>query len=124
MSIRRDHVSPAPASYRPVAEPAMTSAAQRAVLRSLGGIVDHGRLIVGAALLLAAVALAYALPQLRIDSSTEEMISAEVPFRQNRIAFVEAFPQFRNPVVAVIEGAVPERVEQAADALAAALRAA
>ena len=76
-----------------------------------------------AAVALAAVALAYALPHLRIDTSTEDMISAEVPFRQNRIAFTEAFPQFRDPVVAVIEGAAPERVEQAAAALAAALRA-
>ena len=123
MSIPRDHLSPDGASLRYPAKPAMTTAAQRAVLRSLGGIAHRGRLIVGAAILLAAVALAYALPHLRIDTSTEEMISAEVPFRQNRIAFVEAFPQFREPVVAVIEGAVPERVEQAASALAAALRA-
>jgi len=93
------------------------------VLRSAGGIVDRGPLIVVLAVALAAVALAYALPHLRIDTSTEEMISAEVPFRQNRIAFTEAFPQFRDPVVAVIEGTAPERVEQAATALAAALAA-
>jgi hopanoid biosynthesis associated RND transporter like protein HpnN len=101
----------------------MTMAAERVVLRSADGIVDRGWLIVVAAVALAAVALAYALPHLRIDTSTEDMISAEVPFRQNRIAFTEAFPQFRDPVVAVIEGAAPERVEQAAAALAAALRA-
>jgi hopanoid biosynthesis associated RND transporter like protein HpnN len=101
----------------------MSRAAERAALRSAGGIVDRGPLIVMLAVALAAVALAYALPHLRIDTSTEEMISAEVPFRQNRIAFIEAFPQFRDPVVAVIEGAAPEQVEQAATALAAALKA-
>ena len=51
------------------------------------------------------------------------MISADVPFRRDRIAFVQAFPEFEGPIVAVVEGSAPARVEQAATALAAALRA-
>ena len=51
------------------------------------------------------------------------MISADVPFRQHDRAFARAFPKFTNPIVAVIEGAVPERVQIAAAALADALRA-
>ena len=60
---------------------------------------------------------------LGINTSTEEMISADVKFRRDRIAYVRAFPEFRETIVAVVEGAAPERVEQAAADLAAALRA-
>src|SRR5690606_21311467 len=71
----------------------------------------------------AALALAITLEHLRIDTSTTEMISPDVPFRRHQREFREAFPAFRDTVVAVIEGRSPERVEQAADALAEALRA-
>jgi hopanoid biosynthesis associated RND transporter like protein HpnN len=74
-------------------------------------------------LLLAAVALATTLQQLRIDSSTAEMIAPDVPFRRDLAVFHEAFPAFRDTVVAVVEGRSPERVEQAGRTLAEALRA-
>jgi uncharacterized protein len=74
-------------------------------------------------LLLAAVALAVTLQHLRIDTSTTEMISPDVPFRRDQRNFNAAFPAFRDTVVAVIEGQSPERVERAARALADALRA-
>jgi hopanoid biosynthesis associated RND transporter like protein HpnN len=74
-------------------------------------------------LLLAAVALAVTLQHLRIDTSTTEMISPDVPFRRDQRVFSEAFPTFRDTVVAVIEGHSPERVERAARSLADALRA-
>ena len=51
------------------------------------------------------------------------MISPEVSFRRNHAAFQRAFPEFGDTVVAVIDGPTPERVEQAANALADALRA-
>jgi hopanoid biosynthesis associated RND transporter like protein HpnN len=76
-----------------------------------------------AALVLSAAALGYALPHLGINTSTEDMISADAAFRRHHAAFVQAFPQFSHPIVAVIEGATPERVEEAAGALAKALRA-
>jgi hopanoid biosynthesis associated RND transporter like protein HpnN len=62
------------------------------------------------------------LQHLRIDTSTTEMISPDVPFRRDQKNFSAAFPAFRDPVVAVIEGRNPERVEWAARALAEALR--
>ena len=74
-------------------------------------------------MLLAAASLWYTLAHLRIDTDTTDMISADVPFRQHDRAFARAFPGFGNPIVAVIEGAVPERVQVAAEALADALRA-
>jgi hopanoid biosynthesis associated RND transporter like protein HpnN len=79
--------------------------------------------VVITAMLLAAVSLVYTLAILRIDTDTTDMISAEVPFRQHDAAFRQAFPDFTNPIVAVVEGAAPERVRIAASALAEALRA-
>ena len=46
-----------------------------------------------------------------------------MPFRQHDSTFRQAFPEFTNPIVAVIEGRAPERVQTAARALADALRA-
>ncbi|HEX2478296.1 MAG TPA: MMPL family transporter, partial [Geminicoccaceae bacterium] len=77
--------------------------------------------VVLAALVLSASAAAYALPRLGINTSTEDMISAGVAFRRHHAAFVQAFPEFRHSIVAVVEGATPERVEEAAAALARAL---
>ena len=73
--------------------------------------------------LVAAAALAITLQHLRIDTSTTEMISPEVSFRRNLTAFQQAFPEFGDTVVAVIEGDTPERVDRAASALADRLRA-
>ena len=81
------------------------------------------QVVVVVAAILAAIALGYTLVNLGINTSTEEMISADVKFRRDRSAYVRAFPEFRETVVAVVEGAAPERVEQAAADLAAALRA-
>jgi uncharacterized protein len=79
--------------------------------------------VVLAALILSAAALGYALPHLGINTRTEDMISADVAFRRHHAAFVREFPEFKNSIVAVVEGATPERVEEAAAALATALRA-
>ena len=79
--------------------------------------------VVVAFVLVAAAALAITLQHLRIDTSTTEMISPDVSFRRNLTAFQQAFPEFGDTVVAVIEGDTPERVDQAASALADRLRA-
>ena len=78
--------------------------------------------VVLAAMLLAAASLIYALATLRLDTDTTDMIAADVPFRQHDRSFWRAFPEFTNPIVAVIEGTVPERVQIAATALADALQ--
>ncbi|HSA80009.1 MAG TPA: MMPL family transporter [Geminicoccaceae bacterium] len=101
----------------------MSALAERLLLRSLEGIVMRAPQVVIACVILAAIALGYALLNLGIDTSTEEMISADVKFRRDHIAYVRAFPEFRQTIVAVVEGAAPERVEEAAADLAAALRA-
>ena len=101
----------------------MRAQAEGLLRRALDRLLSRAALVVVAAVVLAAIALGYALLTLEINTSTEEMISADVPFRRDRIAFVQAFPEFEGPIVAVVEGSAPARVEQAATALAAALRA-
>ena len=73
--------------------------------------------------LLTVLSLGYTIPNLTIDTSTTDMISVDVPFRQNQIVFRRAFSQFAEPIVAVIQTDIPERAEQAAQALAESLRA-
>jgi hopanoid biosynthesis associated RND transporter like protein HpnN len=101
----------------------MRALLQRTLLWLIDAVAAWPRLVVLATGLLSVAALAYTLANLRIDTDTTDMISAEVPFRQHDIAFRRAFPEFTNPIVAVIEGSAPERVQSAASALAAALRA-
>ena len=64
-----------------------------------------------------------AATQLGINTSQTDMISPEVPFRQNHIAFQEAFPQFSGVLVVVIDGPTPEGAETATANLAEALEA-
>ena len=79
--------------------------------------------VVLAFVLVAAIALGISVWHLRINTSTTEMISPDVSFRRNLSAFEQAFPEFNDTIVAVIEGATPERVDQAASALAEVLQA-
>src|SRR5919106_5647159 len=104
------------------ADPQMTGLLQ-ALVWTVERIIARPRLVVVVAVLLAGVALVTTVRHLRIDSSTLEMISAEVPFRRNLAAFTQAFPAFDDPIVAVIEGNAPEQVDEAAATLADALRA-
>ena len=79
--------------------------------------------ILAAALILTALSLIYSASTLRINTDTTDMIAADVPFRQNHIAFKRAFPAFKETIVLVIDGASPEESEEAAKAMASALSA-
>ena len=94
----------------------------RALARLTDRLARRPLPVVVAFVLAAAAALAMSLQHLRIDTSTTEMISPDVSFRRNLTAFQQAFPEFQDTVVAVIEGETPERVDEAASALADRLR--
>ena len=80
-------------------------------------------LVLLAGLVLSAVSATYAARNLAIDTSTTNMISAEVPFRRNYIAFRQAFPDFVDPLVVVIDAPIPEQAQAVGEALADTLRA-
>jgi hypothetical protein len=76
-----------------------------------------------AAFALTLACLWYVAGNLGIDTSTTDMISEEVPFRQNDARFDRLFPQFTDSVVVVIDAPTPEDATLAAERLGAALAA-
>lgn len=63
----------------------------------------------------------YAVSNLGINTSTTDMISPEVPFRVNNLAYNEAFPETKDVILVVVDGPSPEAADHAADRLAAEL---
>lgn len=60
--------------------------------------------------------------QLRINTDNEDMLSAELPFRRDSKALDDAFPQFSDNLLIVVEAATPDLADDAALALAARMR--
>ena len=60
--------------------------------------------------------------RLGVTTDTDKLFSDSLPWRQKDIAFSRDFPQFKDLMVAVVDGATPEIAEQTAADLAAAMR--
>src|SRR3569833_2981583 len=56
----------------------------------------------------------YAAGHFKMTTDTEQLISADLPWRQTGIAFEKAFPQLADTTIAVIDGRTPELAEQGA----------
>lgn len=82
----------------------------------------HARAVVAAAFLLTALAGAYLAANMRINTDTTDMLNPELPFRQLSRAVSEAFPQFSDNILVVVEGDTPDLADRAALALAVRLR--
>jgi len=80
--------------------------------RALVGLVDHCRRnawrVVVLGILLAAASGFYASRHLGIDTDTDHLFAASLPWRQHQIALEQAFPQSQGLLVAVINADVPE----------------
>ena len=61
-----------------------------------------------------AAGLAYSVAEIGINTSTDDMLSPELPFQQNDRALDEAFPQSTKTLSVVVEGDTPELAEDAA----------
>ncbi|MFC0385199.1 MMPL family transporter [Muricoccus vinaceus] len=72
-------------------------------------------------LAIALSALFYTTRHFAMTTDTAELISTDLPWRQRELAFAAAFPQQRDLILAVIDGATPELADDAAARLAAAL---
>jgi hopanoid biosynthesis associated RND transporter like protein HpnN len=90
--------------------------------RLLAGLVDLCRRnalpVVVAGGLVAVFAGWYADRRLGIDTETDDMFAESLPWRQRAKMFAEAFPQFQNLLVVVIDAKEPEAAEATASALA------
>ena len=93
--------------------------------RALVGLVDHCRRnawrVVILGILLAAASGFYASRHLGIDTDTDHLFAASLPWRQHQIALEKAFPQSQGLLVAVINADVLEEADATAQGLAQAL---
>ena len=78
-------------------------------------------MVIAIGLVLTGLSLFYVITHFAITTDTNELISSKVPYRQDEIAFAEAFPQTQDLIVAVIDAATPEAAEIAAGKLVAGL---
>ncbi|MCG7361839.1 MMPL family transporter [Roseomonas sp. ACRSG] len=75
------------------------------------------------ALLLALGAGFYSVRHFALTADTAELISTDLPWRQDELAYEANFPQLHNLVVVVVDGATPELAESATARLAERLQA-
>ncbi len=103
------------------------AAVEKAVTDSLAALSafcrHHARAVLALAALATVVGGGYTASALRIDTSTLDMLSKELPFRQNHAALDAAFPQDYRQIIVVVEAATDRQAAVAAECLAAAMRA-
>jgi len=58
-------------------------------------------LVVGLTLVLTLAAGVFSVQRFAIDTNTAKLISPDIPWRQDEIAYGKAFPQFDNLIAAV-----------------------
>ena len=78
------------------------------IARLVGQCVKHSRLVLAVGLLLAVAAGWYAAGHFKMTTDTEQLISADLPWRKTGIAFEKAFPQLADTTIAVVDGKTPE----------------
>lgn len=91
------------------------------VPRAVGAAVARPWATLVAALVLAAAAVIYTAGHFTMTTDTAALISPSVEWRQHERAMDDAFPQLRDSMLIVVDGATPELAEDGAARLAAAL---
>ncbi len=91
----------------------------------LAGIAErsrrHAQLVVLAGVVLAVLCAAVASQRLGVSTDTDKLFADTLPWRQRALAYDREFPQFRDLLVAVVDGAEPEIVDATAADLEQAL---
>jgi len=77
--------------------------------------------ILAIAILLTTGAFQYTAHHLGFNTSTRDMLSADLPFRQTYQHFEQGFPQYTNNILIVIDANTPEQARDAAKRLASRL---
>jgi len=85
-------------------------------------IVRLAPVVVLLSVLLTAAAATYLAQNIRIDTSTTDMLSPDLPFRQYDREMDAAFPQFSDSILVVVEGTTPDQADRAALKLADRMR--
>ncbi len=79
-------------------------------------------LVVLMAVISAVATAVYFVNNAKINTDTDKMLSAELPFQQRSQEIGKLFPQFSDNILVVIDGQTPDLVDDAADKLLAHLR--
>ena len=81
----------------------------------------HARAVVALGIIAAILGMFYTATHFAMNSNSENLISPNLPWRQQEARFDRLFPQRNNLILVVIDGATAERANGAADQLAAKL---
>jgi hypothetical protein len=84
------------------------------IIRGVGYCTRHFRGVIAAALLLAVASAIYTARHFAIDTDINNLLSAKLPWRQQEIAFHDAFPQTVDLILIDVGAATPEAAESAA----------
>jgi hopanoid biosynthesis associated RND transporter like protein HpnN len=96
---------------------------RRGLLRWMILVRRYAVAVVVLAAVLAGASLAVSLTRLTIDTSLNNMLSPDLPYRRNQTAMAVAFPQLERTLTLVVEAESAEAAETAAGRLADELRA-
>ncbi len=88
----------------------------------VGGVRRHAVAVLLLSLVLTGLAGWYAATGLGINTSNNDMLSADLPFRQDSIRYDKAFALLKSNIVIVVDGVTVDQTDDAADRLAAGLR--
>lgn len=91
---------------------------RKAVVRWVDAVRRMAWLVVIVAVLASAASLIYTAGNLGINTDTTDMLSRRLPFRQTYEHFKEAFPQFTDAILVVVDGENMDLADDAAAALA------
>ena len=100
---------------------AFTQAYRRALVCWTAGVCRLAWLVVAASVVATIGAGVFLAENVRINTDTEDMLSPDLGFRRNSEALSQAFPQFSDNLVVVVDGVTPDIADDAARALAARL---
>ena len=87
---------------------------QKWIDRGVASCIRHSRLVIAAALLLAALSAIYTARHFAIDTDINDLISERLPWRQSEIAFQRAFPQAVELFLVDVGAGSPEAAKAAA----------
>lgn len=96
-------------------------AGRRFLVRWVELVRRSAALVLVLAVLATAVAAALTITRIGINTSTTDMLSEELPFRRNSEALKQAFPQYTDTFILVIDAETADLAEDAATSLASAL---
>ncbi|MBT7769446.1 MAG: MMPL family transporter, partial [Rhodospirillales bacterium] len=92
------------------------------LVRWVGWTRRFAVLVAIAAVLLSVSSVVYLAQNIKINTSTTDMLSPDLPFQKQNAIIRKAFPQYSNNLLVVIDGDTPDLADDAAVALAEKLR--